>query len=161
MELTQEIIEKLYSEAKKQTSDTLPKFINHVMNDYELDYNTVVDAVAICAIAGAYTADSCDQGGITGFQASYVMWKFIFNYMYSDNRIGMKLINFDDMLYPQYESKFDKVISKRTFKDLQKLAKEKIAEAEQSLGSVVPIVLNHWKSIVNGKVPFGYKLKED
>ena len=51
MKLTQEVLKELYSEATRQTLDTLPEFIKHVINDYELDYNTVVDAVAICAIA--------------------------------------------------------------------------------------------------------------
>ena len=161
MELTQEILKELYSEATRQTLDTLPEFIKHVMNDYELDYNTVVDAVAICAIAGAHTADSCDKGGITGFQASGVMWRFIFNWMYPNNRVGMRLINFDDMLYPQYESKFDKLISKRTFEELQEVAKEMIEKSKQSLGFAAPVVLEHWKSIVDGIVPFGYKLKEE
>ena len=61
------------------------------------------------------------------------------------------------MLYPQYEYKFDKTISPETWSALQNEASRKLQE---SSGFVHPDVVKHWKNIVDGKVPFGYKVKK-
>lgn len=96
--------------------------------------------------------------GLTHFQASCSMWEFIQNFIHSDNKCGMKLIDYDEMLYPQYEYKFcDKIIPKYTWESLQKQAKENL-EAHSCNAS--PRVINHWQSIVNGKVPFGYIVED-
>ena len=42
-----------FAEAGKQTVETLPAFINHLMGDYEHDYGTVVHAISACAVAAA------------------------------------------------------------------------------------------------------------
>ena len=148
----------LHEIAKHQTPETIGKFINDVMSMEDLDYNTVVDSVAIAALAGAYAADNHKNGGITGFQASYVMWKFIQNYMFPYNQTGLKLIDFDDMLYPQYDGKFSKTITKDVWQKLQQAAEENLKRPD--ISSLHSNVVNHWKSIVNGKVPFGYTVKD-
>ena len=33
------------------------------------------------------------------------MWEFIKHWNYTDNKTGMKMVNYDDMLYPQYDYK--------------------------------------------------------
>ena len=148
-----------FKEAKEQTIDTLPAFINHIMDDYTHDYMTICHAVSACALAAAHAANSHEQACLTGFQAGFVMWDFIKQWAYEDNKCGMKLINYDKMLYPQYEDKFDKFITKGTFKKLQEEAKKELA---QSVGddSIPNEVIEHWKSIIKGDVPFGYKLKD-
>lgn len=95
------------------------------------------------------------HGGITGFQAGAVMWEFVRNWMHEDG--PMKLVKYDNMLYPQYEDNFDKVISKETFSYLQEKAKENL----ENRNGAASRVIDHWQSIVDGNVPFGYKIKED
>ena len=154
-------LEKIwFEEAREQTIETLPKFINHVMNDYGHDYGTICHAIAACSLAAASAANKHEQGYITGFQASFVMWDFIKEWMYSGNQSGLRIVDYDDMLYPQYENKFDKVISKGTFEAIQKVAQERLDQVKQGR-EVHPDVIKHWKSIVAGNVPFGYKIKED
>lgn len=154
-------LEKIwFEEAKVQTIETLTSFINHIMNDYEHDYGTICHALSACALAAAHAANNHPQGGITGFQAGFVMWDFIKQWMYSNNKTALRIVDYDKMLYPQYEEQFDKVISKETFESLQKAAQECLDEAKQ--GQVAHSdVLKHWESIVAGNVPFGYKIKED
>lgn len=154
-------LEKIwFKEATEQTIETLPQFINHIMNDYEHDYGTICHAIAACSLAAAWAANQHEQGHITGFQASFVMWDFIREWMYSGNQSGLRIVDYDDMLYPQYESKFDKVISKRTFDSIQKVAQERLDQVKQ--GRKVHLdVIKHWESIIAGNVPFGYKIKED
>lgn len=62
------------------------------------------------------------------------------------------------MLFPQYESKFEKTISKSIWEHLQK---ESAKLLKESNGGEVDNVVNHWRSIVEGKIPFGYSITED
>lgn len=153
-----------FKEAKEQTIDTLPTFINHIMNDYVHDYGTICHAVSACALAAAYAANSHEQGCITGFQAGFVMWDFVKQWMYEGNKCGMKIIDYDNMLYPQYGDKFDKFITKNTFKKIQKEAQIRLDEStkeDDRYELAHPRVVNHWRSIIDGNIPFGYKLKDD
>lgn len=64
---------KWFDQARNQTLETLPKFTDQIMNSHH-DYNSVVHAIAACALATAYACDHSSNGGITGFQAGFVMW---------------------------------------------------------------------------------------
>ncbi len=154
IEITEEMhLEKeWFAEAEKQTVETLPEFINHIMNDYEHDYGTICHAISACALATAWAVNASENGCITGFQAGFVMWDFVRQWSYSSNKTGMRILDYDNMLYPQYAEKFEKTIRKDTWEQLQNTAKEKLQDAE----GVHPNVVAHWESIVNGVVPFGY-----
>lgn len=156
----QHLEKEWFKEAEEQTIETLPKFINHVMNDYGHDYGTICHAIAACALAAAWAVNKHPQGHITGFQAGFVMWDFIKEWKYSSNQTALRIVNYDNMLYPQYKDEFDKIISKETFESIQKAAQESLDEVKQGR-EAHPDVIKHWKSIVDGNVPFGYKVKED
>lgn len=160
----QHLEKEWFKEAHEQTIESLPKFINHVMNDYDHDYGTICHAISACAIAAAWAANKHEQGGITGFQAGFIMWDCIEQWMFTNNKTALRIINYDDMLYPQYEKKFDKVISRETFESIQKAAKDLLDEYKstpEDRRCAHPDVVKHWKSIIDGNVPFGYKIKED
>lgn len=144
-----------FKQAREQTLETLPSFINHIMNDYEHDYGTVCHAIGACALAAAWAADKSAQGGITGFQAGFVMWDFIRQWNYTHNTCGMGILDYDNMLYPQYEHKF-KTISEWNWEELQKKAKENLSKETNAH----PDVIAHWKSIVEGNIPFGYTIEK-
>lgn len=147
-----------YIEAKSQTLESLQPFINHLINDYNHDYGTICHAMTACSIATIWATNKTEQGGITGFQAGAVMWEFIRNWNHSDNKIGMALLNYDDLLYPQYAYKFDKTMSNNIWERLQEEVKEKLKKDKEQ---VHPKVLAHWKSISEGVIPFGFKLNEE
>lgn len=149
-----------FKEANKQTMETLPAFMSHVMNDYEHDYGTVCNAIAACAIAAAWAANTAPgaRGGITGFQAGFVMWDFVRQWSYTSNKCGLKMVDYDKMLYPQYEYRFEKTISKETWQAIQKRAAELL---EESGDYAHDAVTEHWRSIASGNVPFGYKVVEE
>lgn len=148
-----------FANAKKQTLETLPAFMNHVLNDYCHDYGTICHAISACAIAAAWAADGSEQGGITGFQAGFVMWDFIRQWRYSSNKSGLKIIDYDNMLYPQYEYKFtNKEIPQSIWESLQEQAEELLREEKPYAHETV---IEHWQSIIDGNVPFGYTVKED
>jgi len=147
-----------YIEARKVTEKTLPEFIRHITEDYSHDYGTICHALASAAVAAANAVNHSPEGGITGFQAGAVMWEFIRHWNYEDNKSGMKIVDYDQMLYPQSDYKFDKTISKSTWEVIQKMAKENLEEKQEHAH---PNVISHWESIVNGKIPFGYTIKDE
>lgn len=156
-----EIVDKWYSDAKKVTIDNIGDFAKEIMNKYEHDYGTICHACAAMAIAGAYAINNDkEQGGITGFQASVVMWQFITNWMTEYKDKPVRLTNFEDLIYPQYENKF-KEISKETWKRVRNkalfmLIQDKGKPEKEKANKKVS---EHWKSITEGKVPFGLKVE--
>jgi hypothetical protein len=154
----QHLEKEWYEDARNQTLETLPDFMNHLLNDYQHDYGTICKAIAACGAAAMYAANNTEQGGITGFQAGCINWEVLKAWGEFQTHTGARLINFDNMIYPQYEEKFDKIISKETWESIQKYAKENLLE-EREYG-LHPEVKAHMESIVAGNVPFGYKIKE-
>lgn len=148
--------EQLENERKNIKSfDDLVSFLERVKNTCNTGYGMAPRAIAQAALATAWYLSS--EFGITGFQAGFTMWDFISDWQYRDNKCGMKIVNYDDMLYPQYDYKFEKTISKDTFKALQEAAKKNL---EEHSGRSHPNVIDHWKSIVDGNVPFGYVIRD-
>lgn len=148
--------EQLENERKDIKSfDDLVAFLQRVKDSCNTGYGTAPRAIAQAALATAWFLSS--DFGITGFQASCVMWDFIRDWLYSYNECGMKIVDYDDMLFPQYEHKYEKTIRSDVFEALQKAAKKKLEETEYAH----PAVIKHWKSIVDGNVPFGYVVRED
>lgn len=150
-------------EAHEQTLETLPKFIDHLMNDYEHDYGTCVKAAAAAMIGAFVTFNK--QEGFTGFQAGYIPW-LMMDEFWGKSKVGRKVLDFDKMLYSQYDFMYEKSIKPETFAKLKEVAKEKIEEADKATANgdnnfVHPSVYRHWKSIAKGNIPFGYKINNE
>lgn len=143
-----------YSEAVKQTVETLPAFIK-MLNEYpDHDYNTTAYATSAATLGASWAM--AEYYGITGFQAGCIMWEYIQNWGLTYKNKPLRMINYDDMLYPMYDYKFT-TIDIRTWKWVQERAKELYND-----GNCVACdsVIDHWKSIINGKVPFGYMVRD-
>lgn len=141
--------------AEIKTIDQLTEFINHLLGDYEHDYGTVCHAIGAAAVATAWYG--AHVKGITGFQASFVMWDFITHWTKTGNKCGLKLVDYDDFLYPQFRYKFEKTISEDTWRHIQELGKNNLESNEVACIEV----RDHWKNIVCGIVPFGYTVEDD
>lgn len=144
-------------EARDQTLETLPAFLKK-LGDFDHEYGTIPRAMAAGAIGAAWAISRAPGagGGITGFQAGCVMWDFIDGWG-SAERGPRRLVSYDNMLYPQYVGKFEKTISKNVWEYLTKQAEVNLLERVNASHEVK----DHWKSIVEGNVPFGYKVSED
>ena len=151
-----ELRDKLKEERKNiDTFDDLINFLRNIKDNYNCGYGEAPRAIAQASLAVAWYLSR--EFGITGFQASFVMWDFIRDWLYPSNECGIRLIDFDNMLYPQYEDKFQKTIAPDTFDALQNKAKRLI---EIDGDHAHPAVIEHWKSIAAGNIPFGYTIKE-
>ena len=155
----QEYKQYIYKKASEvKTKKDLMNLLKEVVESKDLDYGKIVYAICGSMIATCNYINMSPVGGITGFQAGFIGWEMIKNYTITcDNEFGMKIINYGDLLYPQYEHRSDKVISHKTWKALQEEASKLLKE--KTFASTY--VIQHWKSIVEGKVPFGYKVGEE
>ena len=146
-----------FEEACHMKAKDFPAFYEKMVHAYNHDYGTMIHAVAACALAAAWAACSEEDTGLSGFQAGFVMWDFIKNWTKTGNKCGLRLVDYDDMLYPQYEHKFGKVIDKVTWKSIQEEAKKKIEKEAYACDKVI----DHWKRIAEGQVPFGYRVVDE
>jgi hypothetical protein len=150
----QEFRDKYYADAREQTLETLPAFFEKMLSESH-DYGSICCAIGASAVAAAWAANRHENAGINKVQTGCVMWEFVRQWNFSGNKTGLKIIDYDDLLYPQNEDRFRKVISAALFKKLQGIAAEKIKE-----GQAHPTVIDHWRSIVAGVVPFGFTLED-
>lgn len=160
----QEFREQAYEIAKSvNTTEELAEFVNFI-SCTPLDYGTVVYAQCATMLAAQHVMNESEQGGITGFQAGFIGWEMVKKFM-SVGDCGLTIIDWENMLYPQYEERFEKTISRGIFEGLQKKAKERLAKSndDESINgySLHPEVRKHMESIVSGVVPFGYVIKEE
>lgn len=138
-----------------KTFEELIEFLKNIKENCNYDYGGAPRAIAQACLATGYYLSG--EFGITGFQAGCTMWDFIRDWMYPSNKCGMRLVDYDDMLYPQDRYKYEKTIPTHVWESLQKEAAVKLEESE----GAHPTVIAHWRSIVNGVVPFGYIVKEE
>lgn len=149
-------VKKILEKERKniKSLDDLMNYIKNIRDNYDIGYGTAPRAIAQAALATSYYL--ADMFGITGFQAGFVMWDFIKDWSFRGNKCGLKIVNYDDMLYPQYNYKFQKTIKKDTFEALQKAAENNLKKYKSASSTVI----EHWKSIVDGNVPFGYIIED-
>ena len=137
-----EVKERLEKEREDIKSfDELVAFLQRVKDNCNIGYGTAPRAIAQAALATAWYLSN--EFGITGFQAGCVMWDFIRDWSFRGNECGLKIVDYDNMLYPQYKYKFQKTISKNTFEALQKSAKKHLEKSQFATSAVV----KHWQSI--------------
>ena len=142
------------------TIEELAAFANKLLNEYDHDYGTVCHAISALALAGAWLGAHAE--GITGFQAGFVMWDFIKQWNFRNNECGLKLLDYDKLLYPQYADRFEKTIEPDRWERIKKVAAKHLAEDEKNESyHAHPDVIAHWKSIAEGNLPFGFTIKED
>jgi len=155
---TKDILAELAKEAEAITLETLPAFITKLTTEYEHDYGTIIHAIALGAIAGAWAVERSGKGGITGFQASCLEWQFLIYwnpYKYKDKAVSM--IEWGNLLYPQYDYRIH-TITKKTFEWLQKEAIKKLHECRNQ--EVHPTIKARWEQIASGIVPAGLTIRD-
>lgn len=153
--MTEEDTEQALRDAFKDkiqttTLNELPDLIRSLI-DREHDYGTICVAMGIAAATTAWAMNKHENGGITGFQAGAVAWEMLRHWgaLYP-GECGGRMLNYDDLLFPQYAHKFT-TISETTWAEVRKKAAQNLSDNETAARSVAV----HWQSIVDGHVPFG------
>jgi hypothetical protein len=152
-----------------KTVEEFVAFHDKLMNGFAHDYGTEIHALAALALAGACLGNHDPiNGGISGAQAMGVMWQWLEGWGTGPRNMG-RILDYEDMLYPQYGRKF-KQLSATAWKFLQERAAAELAEDAKVVegpemgkdGARIkasPRSRNHWQSIVDGVVPFGWELE--
>jgi len=122
------------------------------LSAYDHDYGTVCHAISAAAVAASWRM--AKDHGITGFQAGAVMWGYIQNWKGMHG--ALRLVDFKNMLYPQYHDEFQQTMPPETWDWRQKEAQKQLSKhgADSYAGG-------HAQEIVNGKVPFGWTVIGD
>ncbi len=155
-ENSKDLIEQWNKEAKGiKTPDELAQFVTKLTTEYEHDYGTIVRAVTAAMLAGFSVVDKSPQGGITGFQAGFIGWDMVKEFMSIQG--AAKILDYDNLLYPQYADKFEKTLTAEIWGVTQQKAKDNLAESNEHTNHNV---ISHWESIAAGELPFGFVIKQ-
>lgn len=120
-------------------------------------YDSAAHATSALAVAGGHLGAFTE--GITGFQASFVKFDFIRQWDNIGKSVGLKVINYDDLLYPQYVNKFPlKVIKKDIWLALQRACKERL---ETDGRCACYKVRQYWGDICSGVIPSSLVVIDD
>jgi hypothetical protein len=141
-ELGLESIEVLWPETKEMLDDVIK-----VMTERNHDYGTCVYAMSIAALSTHYYMGQ--QLGVTGFQASAADLDFVKRSR--GLKTGLRLIDYEQYLYPQYNTLQEVAEQRREFlrsADAKKYVVEKLAANPEAH----PDVLAHWKGILNDSI---------
>jgi hypothetical protein len=132
-----------------KSKDELLAFIDKMekeANDYSEPgegYGKAVYVMSLIATAAFYYASHVV--GSTGFQASCADIDFLRRTRSMDD--GFQIINYSDLLYPQYEDKIPGYWS-LIEKNKEWLAQRAAKLLSESDGMAVEAVLNHWKRLI-------------
>lgn len=145
--------------SKIKTADELAAFVKEI-SAFNHDYNTIVAGCMAAMKAAFCVVNASPNGGITGFQAGCLGWECVREFMYING--PARLLDFDHLLFPTYESYFDKTINTETWQWLREKAKKNLEEkTPEGHPQPHPDVVSHWKSVVAGNLPFGFTIKDD
>jgi len=147
--------EEIETKAKAvKTKEDLDNLLSEITSK-DHDYDSIVRA-CWAAMLGAFNyVNRSSVGGVTGFQAGFIGWSAIMEFMSIKKDSPVRIVQYDNMLYPQYREEFNKTISQETWEYLQKEARKNLEKNT----SARPRVIEHWQSVVDGKVPFGYEVR--
>ena len=132
----------------------LTSYIEKVKEKYNTSYNDAVYGPALAAIAAFnYTAS---QMGLSGFQASYS--EMLFLEKLRNIKHGFKILNFDNLLYPQYLKDFNlsaETLIRKNLDELKKAAKEELNRSPYAAQEV----RDHWIYIT--EIPDSERIEDD
>ena len=148
-----------YAEARGRdmTLAALPAFLSKLA-EQDHSYSSICYATAAAALAAATAIDHSPRGGLTGFQAGAIMWEFTTAWLSIQG--PSRMLRYEHMLYPQHEHDFARSIPRSTWDWIRGRARD-LLEQREDQSHTAGSVLAHWRSIVEGVVPFGYSVSEE
>ncbi len=145
----QEYRDAVYAKAAEvRTPEDFAALI-HEMEQDEFDYGRIAYACCAAAFAGFNVMNRTKNGGITGFQAGCMMWEMVHKFgMFSDG--PLRIQDFDNLRYPQYDHKWTVRISQEDANTLMERAKEMVGKSPEFTADRV---LQRNRDIAAGRFP--------
>lgn len=123
-------------------------------------YDSAAHATSALAIAGGHLGSSTE--GITGFQASYVKFDFLRQWDNIGKCVGLQVIDYDDLCFPQYVKKFPlKRIKKDMWLAVQRACKEKLESLDVNGNRACYKVRQYWGDVCSGIIPSSVVVVEE
>jgi hypothetical protein len=168
-EKDQELLEDWKKRAREvKTVDEFLAFMRELDTAYVHDYGTCVHAAVAAMMSAFWLANSSHmtRGGLTGFQASCAGLMVVKDLCSIEG--PFRIVRFANLLYPQYEHSFEKRITPDSWQWMQNEARKLLAEHDRQASENPEIaafvsrdVLEHWRAIDRGIVPFGFVVSKD
>lgn len=152
-------LEDLVEEAKKLELGELESFIENILDKSYKTYDDYPRILVLSALAAVYSTLSDKRMDLSGFQAQFVPILFYRYFMREWGPIRLQLL--DELIYPQYEGKFKShnYLSKGELIGIYDALKKAISvNIDQNTPS--ENVVEHWRFLLNGNLPFGFKFNE-
>lgn len=150
-----EILKELEERAHDITFDTLNKFINELQNN---SFDTNEELTGLIALAGvAATQAMRTHFNQVGTRAQDMRIAMIYLHGILKLDCPIKITLFDEMLFPNNDLRFEKIIPPTVFQYLQNRANFILNDEELST-KCPPEVIEHLESIIRGHVPYGFQI---
>jgi len=140
-EMSREEINVWIEKGQNTKIGNFQEFLNDMIENIPVSYGNVVYSTAIASSTIAHILSS--HYGITGFQAGCVQWEWIRQWGIFSSEVGLRMLNYQDMCYPQHESSFT-TISKDTFERMQTFCQDRIEKSNQDYETYKE-TLSEWK----------------
>lgn len=149
------IVESWYDQARNLgPHDSLDSFISDIVSKHNFDYGTCVHLVTATVMAAM--ANMCKGLGLTGFQHDCVMHELLRREFSLGQKIGYRIQNLDDIIYPQYVEKLTTIhISASAAERIKNEAQARLDEYDPETSLTCSNVVEHWKRLASGWLPQG------
>lgn len=140
--------EKEMREATPESPKTIEELANYIKTlvEQKHDYGTCVYAMSHAAVAAFnYVAFEL---GVTGFQASCADLDIL---RHTRNLKHGRVLDFGDLLYPQYEDRFNISFQSLIDENIDWLAQEAQRRLSKATEHTHRDVLDHWRMLVDKK----------
>lgn len=146
-----------------KTDEELFNFLKEIINS-ETSKDQAKSPINVIEASSAVAFYLAIKFNLTPFLFDYVKWGLLYNTGYKDNKCGLRIFDYDQLLFPQYEPKFEKSIPENVWKKVQKLAK---GMYDYQKNPKIPVnkrvsneYMEHWKKIIDGIPPFGFTIRK-
>ena len=150
------IWDEWFEKAKQvQTIEQFKELYDYLFNgDIQHTYDSAVHATSALAIAGAWLGAAKED--ITGFMAAHVKFDFLQEWDNVGREVGLQVINYDKLCYPQYVENFPvKEIELDMWLAVQRACKEHLEDICYDTTGYTPCydVRQYWGDVCNGIIP--------
>lgn len=145
--------------ANVKTKADLDELLEFVIG-HKHSYSTIVNGMSSAMLGVFRYIDGTPQGGITGMQASFLGWSMLRHFLCLEGAVS--LVRYENLLFPQYDHTFGKLMSRSTWNSLVADAKERLTKLTgEQAREMSQAVYQRWQTIAEGVLPNGFELKED
>ena len=138
----------------------LPDFIQNLIDSYDhsdMSKVNIVNVAITCLLKNLFFNETLDMSEDSVLYAKYQIIRMLFPQEYG---VGpFSIMKWNELLNPTAEPYF-RSIPQQLWEELQQEAKLLLEQEAIETGKYQEKYVDHWKSIIEGEIPFGFRLVE-